>query len=527
MPTRPGGTRRPSTAGSPVMTEPADSGQPSGDPRIKQRVSTGGDAYVAGRDIYLTNNKSLADELAKFRAFNSRKKADMLMGYAADDVTLQDATVLLTGASPETAAAALRVLLAKVGTEEDLALSLLDYVDESRMKDLVDLLKSEFPFLASFPQALEAISEVMGQTPQVDDGTGQITRAWEPERGTQGFCRSYAKGRIYWSHNGGAHACYGEINESYNNHGGSGGKLGFPLSAEDRAEPWTPSADGETRKTEGRYQRFEGPSDYSDETCALLNNGLKCGATVYWSNRLGARVTSGPIGELYELNNGTSGWLGFPVEDEVEVRSKAGNHALRQRFQGGVIYYRDTTAIPVPYPIAGCHDWDSRMDDTRLPEGQREEVDAASSSGTKGYRQRFERRVTVYESKHGVYIVGWGNRSCYDKLGGPGSWLGFPTSEEDPAWQSAEGSHATIQKFEGGAIFYKDEYNRYGSIPIPNTVLESIAEHGLRERMGFPVPQDYSLGPRAADRIYFFEHGIVTVRDGVVEPWLRPGPTAP
>jgi uncharacterized protein with LGFP repeats len=375
---------------------------------------------------------------------------------------------------------------------------------------------------------MEAISKVRGKTPQVGGGTGQVAHAWEPKRGTQGFCRSYGKGRIYWSRDGGVHACYGEINAYYDDHGGSGGAFGFPLSAENRAEPWAPSAGGEARKTEGRYQRFEGPSDYSDEICALINGGIRCGATVYWSEDVGIHGTSGPIGELYELNNGTSGWLGFPVEDEVQVRSKAGTSALRQRFQGGVIYYRDTTgAIPVPYPIAAYHDWDRHADETRLPEDRREEGDAANSSGTRGYCQRFEGRVTVYESTHGVYIVGWGNRTCYDKLGGPGSWLGFPKSEEVPTRESAAGRRSTIQEFEGGTIFYKTEYGKYGSIPIPSMVLESIAEYGLREEMGFPIPKDYSLGPGPADRIYFFEHGIVTVRDGVVEPWLPPSLAIP
>jgi uncharacterized protein with LGFP repeats len=451
----------------------------------------------------------------------------MLTGYAADDETLKDATVLLRHASPETVAAALRLLLAKPGMEQDLALSLLDYVDETRMQDLVGLLKSEFPFLELFPQAIEAISDVRGKTSQVGSGTGRMSRAREPERGTQGFCRSYENGRIYWSCNGGAHACYGKINAYYDENGGSGGTLGFPLSAQDRAEPWAP-AEGEARKTEGMYQRFEGPSDYSDEACVRLNHGLTCGATVYWSAEFDAHGTSGPIGELYELEGGTGGWLGFPVEDAVQVRSKAGTNALRQRFQGGVIYYRGTTgAIPVRYPIAACHGWDRREHDTRLPEGRREEVDATNSSGTRGYRQRFERRVTVYESKHGVYIVGWGNRTCYDKLGGPGSWLGFPKSEEAPTRESAEGSLSSIQEFEGGTIFYKDEYDKYGPIPIPSIVMESIAEHGLQERMGFPVPKDYSLGPSSADQIYFFERGIVTVRDGVAEPWLPPGFAAP
>jgi LGFP repeat-containing protein len=474
------------------------------------------DAYVAGGDIYLTNKQSLADELAKFAAINSRMRANMLIRYAADDGTLQDATVLLMHARLGTVTAALRMLLTMSSKEEDLALSLLDSVDETRMQDLVDELKSEFPFLESFPQAVEEISKARKKTPRVGEGTGSIVRAWESKRGTRGFCRSYMDGRIYWSSNGGANASYGAINAYYDAHSGSGGELGFPLSPEGRAQPGGSSLAGEVRKTEGRYQRFEGPSDYSEKTF---------GATVYWCEEFGAHGTSGPIGELYELNHGTGGWLGFPVEDEAQVKSRSGAHALRQRFQGGVIYYRDKTgAILVPYPIAACHNWDRRVDDTRLPEGQREDVEAANSSGTKGYRQRFERKVTVYESVRGVYIVGWGNLSCYNQLGGPASWLGFPKSEEELTRRSDEEPHSSVQEFEGGAIFYKDGY---GSVPIPNTVLESLAEHSLRERIGFPVSEDYSLAGSPADRIYFFENGIVTVREGVAEPWLRPGLAGP
>jgi hypothetical protein len=485
-----------------------------------RQVRGGRDVYYALRNIYLTNNRSLADELMLFDSVNSRMRSEMLARYAADDGTLRDATVLLRHADPELVAGALRILLAEAGTGEDLALSLLDCVDESRMEELTGRLKLKFPFLEGFPSALEDISELRKRTPQVGAGAGRITRAWESKRGTQGFCRSYEKGRIYWSGNGGTHACHGEINEYYDNHGGSGGTLGFPLSPEQRAEPWALSPEGDAKRTEGRYQRFEGLSDYGDEACARLDGGFKCGATVYWARGIGARATSGPIGERYELDGGTGGWLGFPVEGEVPVVSRAGARAVRQRFQGGVIYYREATgAIAVPYPTAACHNWDSREEDTRLPEGQREQV-AAPASGTMGYRQRFERRVTVYESRHGVHIVGWGIRSCYDKAGGPGSWLGFPEGEEAETQRSPEGPKATIQQFEGGAIYYRE---KYGSIPVPRAVLESIDQHGLREAIGFPAAKDCELGTSPDDRVYFFDHGIVTVRDGVTQPWLSPG----
>jgi LGFP repeat len=477
--------------------------------------------YYALRNIYLTNNRSLADELMYFDSLNRQRRSGMLARYAGEDETLRDATVLLRYADPERVAGALRILLEEPGTQEDLALSLLDCVDESRMQELTGRLTLEFPFLEGFPSALDDISELKKRTPQVGKEPSRITRAWAREQGTQGFCRSYPKGRIYWSSNGGTHACHGEINEYYDNHGGSAGTLGFPRSPEQQAQPWVLSLEGGDKKTEGRYQRFEGPSDYGDEVCAKLDGGLKCGATVYWARGIGAHATAGPIGELYELKDGTGGRLGFPVESEVPVVSKAGVHAVRQRFQGGVIYYREAAgAIAVLYPIAACHNWDSRDEETRLPEGEQEEV-AAPAFGTTGYRQRFERRVTVYESRRGVYIVGWGIRTCYDTLGGPGSWLGFPEGEEEVETQrTTEAPKATIQQFEGGAIYYRD---KYGSIPVPRTVLESIDEHGLREAMGFPAAKDCGLGANPDDRAYFFDHGIVTVRDGVAEPWLSPG----
>lgn len=478
-----------------------------------QHLRAGRDVYYALRNIYLINNRSLADELMYFDSINSRKRSEMLARYAADDETLRDATVLLRHADPELVAGALRILLAEAGTEEDLALSLLDCVDESRMEDLTGRLTLKFPFLEGFPSALDDISELRKRTPQVGAGPGRIVRAWGSKRGTQGFCRSYAKGRIYWSRNGGTHACHGEINEYYDNHGGSGGTLGFPRSSEQQAEPWTVSP--EAMKTEGRYQRFEGPSDYGDEACARLDDGLKCGATVYWAPGIGAQATSGPIGELYELDNGTGGWLGFPTEGEVQVVSRAGAHAVRQRFQGGVIYYREATgAIAVPYPIAACHNWDSRAADTRLPEGEREQV-AAPVSGTTGYRQRFERRVTVYESGRGVYIVGWGIRSCYDKLGGPGSWLGFPEGEEFETQRSPKAPKATIQQFEGGAIYYRE---KHGSIPVPRAVLNSIDGLGVRADIGFPAGS-CELGTTQTTG----STSSTTVSSRCVAAWSNPG----
>jgi hypothetical protein len=46
-------------------------------------------------------------------------------------------------------------------------------------------------------------------------------------------------------------------------------------------------------------------------------------------------------------------------------------------------------------------------------------------------------------------------------------------------------------------------------------------QQGLREAIGFPAAKDCKLGTNLADRVYFFNRGIVTVRDGVAEPGCR------
>jgi hypothetical protein len=128
-----------------------------------------------------------------------------------------------------------------------------------------------------------------------------------------------------------------------------------------------------------------------------------------------------------------------------------------------------------------------------------------------------------------VHCVGWGNGHKYEEIGGPASWLGYPCSGEIEARSSPSQPRCTIQEFEGGAIFYKEEH---GSIPVPQATLEFIASHdGLQERLGFPVRNETPppavsaahLNPAiaTADREQFFEHGVVTVRDGVMEAWLR------
>src|SRR5207302_1874982 len=115
---------------------------------------------------------------------------------------------------------------------------------------------------------------------------------------------------VYWSEKHNAHAVWGGIGERYEHLGSMDSGLGMPTSDQFEAAP-SPSG------TTGVYQRFESIWDYPADVIALLA-GIRCGATVYWTEEHGTHATWGAIGELYERLHGTAGRLGFPVTDELE-----------------------------------------------------------------------------------------------------------------------------------------------------------------------------------------------------------------
>jgi len=58
---------------------------------------------------------------------------------------------------------------------------------------------------------------------------------------------------------------------------------------------------------------------------------------------------------------------------------------------------------------------------------------------------------------------------------------------------------------------------------VPRATMEYLAQHSnLRPRLGFPVSRPPTSGPE--EPLQFFEHGVVTIRDGKVEVWLKPDP---
>jgi hypothetical protein len=509
-----------------------DGGQP---PTTWQEVQAGRDANFAGRDQYIINQYSdRSSEAAALGVRSASEGAKLLAALSRADETLDRARHVLTGVSPSVAAPALKVLLRR---DDDLVIALLVTINEAKAENLVSAMGPEGEGLEKLLEASEAITECESRTHKVlGERAGRFLRA-NSRRGTQGFLQMYANGAIHWSPGYGAHATTGAIAKYHSDNGGSDGLLGFPVAAAVQGKhPRT--------GTECSWQLFEGPSDYSPEVRSYLD-APQCGATVISSPKLGTHATRGAIGGLFELDWRDSGWLGLPVDDAIPIgpsrrMNEAGTSGWRQRFESGTVYSSEKAgAIRVPRGLASH--LESRggiAGATGFPVSP--VLDAATSPyGTKGWFQRFEGAwdypkdvldcwsdqerpggATIYLSEqHGAHTVQSGNGVLYERLNGTASWLGFPTSDETDEGTRVDDPR-TIQRFEGGAIFYA---RKYDSVAVRREVIDYLAEQPYSpDRLGFPTQESEPLATGNGNYIQLFERGVVMVRGGRPQAWVDP-----
>jgi Trypsin-like peptidase domain/LGFP repeat len=447
-----------------------------------------------------------------------------------------DEVVFLLATAPVGVSA--RVLDVLLSRDQSRTISLLADMDQEKAEELIAAMAFAPDWLKELPIAVGAIADReddLRLRAELGTDVGGLARAVPSWRATEGYYKSYENGQIHWSARSGAQATRGAIADCYVASAGSGGRLGFPLTSDVKAGT---SPFG----TDGSLQRFEGERDYSPDVCERIGS---CGASVYSSSKYGPHLVWGEIGEFYELARGTRGWLGFPTSDPFEVgpsqRTGGGTTGWCQRFEGGVVYYSEKTqAFALSSVMAAYHDSRGGVVSSRGFPVSPELTAAESSYGTAGCFQRFEGRkdypedilkhwsreegpgnATIYTSEaYGTYTVGWGNGVLYERLGGTGSWLGFPKSDEIDPRASKKETYRTVQEFEGGVIFFRVNY---GSITVARAIVDYISEHDLVERLGFPIGPEKQVGSSGDDKIQFFEDGVVTVQKSLISAWMRPG----
>jgi hypothetical protein len=211
-----------------------------------------------------------------------------------------------------------------------------------------------------------------------------------------GLVQAYQGGNIYWSAATGAWSVRGNILAEYTNvMGGPTGALGFPTSDEQQVGP-----------PDGRYNTFQ------------VGN-------IYFSNATNAHEVQGLIMAHYAQLGGATGVLGFPTADEA-ASGPAGSGGRFSQFQVGNMYWT---------PPTGAHEVQGVILGHYLQLGGPSGVlgfptsdETASPAG--GRMNTFQVGDIFFSPGTGAFEVQGAILARYNSMGGPGSFLGFPTSDE-------------------------------------------------------------------------------------------------
>jgi uncharacterized protein with LGFP repeats len=363
-------------------------------------------------------------------------------------------------------------------SDEPKVVAVLGDINRRKAMQLIGPITVPGSYLAELPEASEAIARKAAQLRWTDAGPML--------RFSEGYGRKYKAGHVFHAVGIGTFATLGAIDEYCT---ANDFRFGLP-TGNDITTPSSLLGPGNAR------QSFES-------------------GTVYSSFR-GTFFVQGVADERYTDEGGIDSWLGFPT-GEADVSS----FATSQDFKNGTIY---------SYMDDGPESFAVRPDVKQAVAGIREfrpvsvEVGVVSSTGTKGSVQHFQVQrksgicsTAVYTSQtYGAVGVELGIWGYYSNLGEEKSWLGFPAKPGKGLSLPGCG----VQYFEEGLIYWQPEKN---PIAVSLAIISWIAkDNAIRGRLGFPVSEEGPAGADGSGRIQFFEKGVVTLRDGEREAWLRP-----
>ncbi len=237
---------------------------------------------------------------------------------------------------------------------------------------------------------------------------------------------------------------------------------------------------------------------------------------IYWTSATGAQVVRGGIGARWHSQ---SGWalIGYPRAEELAA-SGTGRH---QEFERGSVYWKHATGAQIIRGAVRAR-WLGLGGPTSLlgyPTTQ--EVDAPPVAGAR--RQEFERGTICWSRASGANPVRGAVRARWLLLGGVGSVLGLPLSDEVPT------ASGTRQSFVGGTMAWS---RTTGAWPVRGAVLTRWAALGYAtSSVGFPLAGERvgrdgrGVGQVfAAGQLWALNGGTAYVLTGaVLQQWLADG----
>lgn len=239
--------------------------------------------------------------------------------------------------------------------------------------------------------------------------------------GTGDACSSYGN-RNFWVHYTnwfGPPTSLGavRIDQAYSAYGGSGA-LGNPIT-----DYLTVSANGG-----GLARAYERGS-------------------IYWTERTGAHVVTGPLRDYYHAKGGEAGFLAWPLTGPLTSTANGGG--LGQAFQGGSVYWSQAAGA---HAVHGeirrvYHSYGGETGGLGWPTS--ELLSVAANGG--GYGQAFQGGSIYNANGRSGYAVTRDIRQAYFALGGEAGRLGWPASPELTVTANGGGLG---QVFDGGSIYW-------------------------------------------------------------------------
>jgi uncharacterized protein with LGFP repeats len=272
------------------------------------------------------------------------------------------------------------------------------------------------------PQIRTAVASLLGGTSEVDrhyaalGGAGSflgtaVTGEMLTPDGVGRFVHYAAGGSIYWSPATGAWEVHGSIRELWSALGWETSFLGYPVTDE------TTTPDGV-----GRYTHFQGGS-------------------IYWSPSTGAHEVHGSIRELWSALGWETGFLGYPLTEETTTPDGIGRY---NHFQGGSIYWSPSTGAHEVHGLIrelwSAHGWETGYvgyplsDEMTTPDGV-------------GRYNHFQRGSIYWTPTTGAHQVQGHIRDYWAARGWETGTLGYPIGDERavPGGRQSDFQHGSIR----------------------------------------------------------------------------------
>lgn len=165
------------------------------------------------------------------------------------------------------------------------------------------------------------------------------------------------------------------------------------------------------------------------------------GGDIYWSPSTGAHVVYGDTAAKLDALGGPAGY-GMPTSDEADVPGVPGVHVTY--FQNGgpytaAIFWSAATGANAVYGAIGAEyaalanetEYYGTAVQTILVAPTSDEMDVPGVAGAR--ENTFQGGVIYFSPGTGAHVVYGGIGALYNSMGGPTSYLGLPTSDEEPA----------------------------------------------------------------------------------------------